>query len=82
MSMHATSAVQVSITFDLAALDPRLPEPAGSGADDENGHRAAGPVSGSVSRAGAAPLRFDGWLELLAVLESVVAGPADHRRAS
>lgn len=82
MSTPGTSAIQVSITFDPPAPQRHLLETVGSGADDPGSHRAADPVSGSVSRDGAAPQRFDGWLELLAVLESAVAESADHRRAS
>lgn len=40
----------------------------------------AGPVAGSVALPGSAPVRFDGWLELLAILEAAVAGAPSGQR--
>lgn len=40
----------------------------------------AGPVAGSVALPGAASVRFDGWLELLAILEIAVTGAPTGQR--
>ena len=73
--------IQVSISFDPPPDHP-VPDAAGSVAHRTNG-RTAGPVSGSVTGAGPGSVRFDGWLDLLAILETAVDGtPADQRRAS
>lgn len=73
--------IQVSISFDPPPAHP-VPDATGSVPPRTDG-RAAGPVSGSVTGAGNAPVRFDGWLELLAILETAVDGtPADQQRAS